>query len=970
MSSSNSQLSIAKIYGTSSLSESNFCVRDELVGYVASAGVVVCELDASTNQIISQRFFCANSNNSITSESKPSGANAYLHMISPSISKDDSVARKTDSYGFPVNNEPDMVYGSSSSAMENSNTSTASKPTLFNHGDSGMNNSLSAGSSKLSNKIRNINCISISPDKKLLAVGEVGYHPRILVYSLAPDSNLNPVYIINEHQFGIQNIQFAPDSKRLVSLGLINDGFINVWKLSNKKVTMIASNKCSFVVNKIIWQNYDSIITIGLRFIKFWTLNVDEDEDTLAKRVTPLRGKNVLLSNFLGCNFIDFAYLNLNQLILLTDQGDLCILELDELLPLKKLASVSPSTNRLLIDDDILWTSDKDIRKMSIESLLDKSNYVNDDPTASCNSPTKSQPSRSGILSFQKLNERDIIYLNSNEEIMIYDIEANHHGLLTGGFMNGLSGIKDSFDRKILIWSKQGIIKSLVDGKVEKLFEFNELESNDFVENSLTAVEISGEQLFLGDKYGEVYVFDALHNSYTLSQKIKAHSSTVNDISYFKIGDIRFFTSISRDRMIQVFSRFNDDSDWDLLQTIALHKGTLTKLIYHQGRIIVSSSDRSISIHKIVVSKSAVMDDLSTEFDLLSLGAAHSSSSPKINIFQEKVISDKNSPIAMEVHNGQLVVSTNDKCLAFYNLDLEFIEKNDRNLKLYDLLTNESLMIENFFIENDLIFVSSTDKSIRCFQLSNGKQLSCGWGHSDLVIGLKRIPEMNSFISISNDGCMFQWFYSHASTTNGDDQSQDPSVKNQRVVRKVLSTTPLTRRSSSSIKTPVTPSRSSPSKPTVTSPFKPSSSTNLNRSPSLISTPRLTSRSLKQANRASPTPPSSPTTMRPSLSTSTRMLRSPVKGQSVINKNSTPDLSLDNVKFSFKPFISMIKDLNEKLSSDGNLLLLEKENRRQILLELRRCLKILDDDSEFERQLLGTYSEKLLKIMTEKLEKL
>ena len=83
------------------LKPSSIFIQDDLIAYTASGGVVVCTIDIETNEVIAQRFFCANisytnhsnhnSNNNNNNNglkkrrsiigSGTSSANAYLNMI-------------------------------------------------------------------------------------------------------------------------------------------------------------------------------------------------------------------------------------------------------------------------------------------------------------------------------------------------------------------------------------------------------------------------------------------------------------------------------------------------------------------------------------------------------------------------------------------------------------------------------------------------------------------------------------------------------------------------------------------------------------------------------------------------------------------------------------------------------------------------------------------------------------------------
>lgn len=331
-------LNIKKIIGTSAKTSHQFFIQDDLIAYTASGGVVVCTIDIETNEVITQRFFCANisyTNNYNHNGMKKRGgggngggtssANAYLNMIKNYDYSEKELKR--DLYGYPINSEPIEIFGTSIDNFDdNYNNSTNNDINIGGGGGSGTTGNTSP--SKLKDKVRSINCITISPDKKLLAIGEIGYQPRILIFSLAENSNNNPIWSIYEHSFGINSLVFSPNLKILCSLGLINDGFINLWKIgigstNTNNINLIASNRCSNIIHKLIWHE-NLIITLGLRFIKLWQF--DDEELNNFKKPLILKGKNAILGNLINENFIDGNILNNDELLIITDTNQLLLL--------------------------------------------------------------------------------------------------------------------------------------------------------------------------------------------------------------------------------------------------------------------------------------------------------------------------------------------------------------------------------------------------------------------------------------------------------------------------------------------------------------------------------------------------------------------------------------------------------------------------------------------------------------------
>ncbi|ODV95779.1 hypothetical protein PACTADRAFT_49230 [Pachysolen tannophilus NRRL Y-2460] len=1023
----NLQLSISKIYGTSSQKDSNFVVVDNIVAYVASGGVVVSEINKIDLSIVKQRFFCANSKNAGNMGLKhyaKTTANSYLNMI-PGMNGgaiEESI-NKTDAYGFPISNEPEVIHGSNLSNLNdsatinnvNNSTSLSTSVGFFNE-----ENSQQTSPSKLANRIRTISCIAISPDEKLLAVGEVGYQPRVLIYSLAPDANCRPVYIINEHHFGINCLNFSPDSKMLMSLGLTNDGFLNVWKLMpNKKIVLFGSNKCSFAINKAIWHD-QMLITIGIRHVKVWTVVEEKnDQSSPLRRVLPLKGRNILLSDLLNNNFIDCSFVNYNQLILLTDQGDLCLLDLDDQLILKKLCKISAKTNKILIDENLMWLADTGIRSMKLDDILNKTldeEETNSELSAKTRprSPSKLIPKRQGILTLAKLDDDKLVYLTDNEEIKVMVMGNEWKGkekLLINTLMKDLSGVKECFNGDFLLWSRNGIIKKLENGEIVPFFDFN-LPTNELIQNNLIALDSNGSDLVLGDKYGNLYflVKNEEQNDYELASTIKAHESSVNDLSLFQIEQKQIVVSISRDRMIQVFTK--DEGKWELFQTLSVHRGNLIKLVHHNNRLFVCSSDRTVSIHKFefINEDDSTTDDLASITGQLesmdikdneSISSTVKSGKANLIIYQEKILSDKNSPITMNIFNDELVISTNDKNLTIYKVSEKSIDKN-RVVKLMDENQN-SLLVENFLVDNDLIYVASADKSLRCFNFLTGKQICCNWGHSDLIRGLFKL-EKDVLLSVGKDGCMFSWkLETDQENKPTDDVSGYAEIETtlpasfQKVTRKIVPATQAiptsSLKSAPSSRSSASFSPSSRSRSPIAR--KPCYSPSTSPTRSRAKFPRVSSVSSQVIANANTnhSEKNSPSAGKSGMSASTfarlTTVKSPLKEASIKN---APDLSQKEIlgdsndekdKFHIKVLLSMLHDLQDLLRQKENQELSD-ENKKLLDLELGACLKLLhekNDESNKENftrkedwhnheELLERYSDKLVDLLKVKLNKI
>ena len=161
--------------------------------YTAGAAAVVVTLDEELE--VTQRFFRARPNApTLTSAATGSSYN-------PSIPQGEGRVRAAASL-----REAGIGYSPSPSSSAFGDDSSSSKTWTARE------------------RIKAATCLSLSPDGKWLAVGETGYSPRVLVFSVSKDvpSDL-PVAAMAEHTFGVCDVAFSPDSKYLASIGTANE---------------------------------------------------------------------------------------------------------------------------------------------------------------------------------------------------------------------------------------------------------------------------------------------------------------------------------------------------------------------------------------------------------------------------------------------------------------------------------------------------------------------------------------------------------------------------------------------------------------------------------------------------------------------------------------------------------------------------------------------------------------------------
>lgn len=745
---------VARIKGASITSSSLVAAEGKLLAYAAGSGVVVCQFDSTTSKFHNERFFCVNASHELSARAL-SSANAYLNMIR----NDGSIHGKTSATGDRhagresrgYTSEPIIIGNNENSPKFDKVRETAGSP------------------SRHRERVRTVSCVALSPDGTLLAIGETGYHPRIALFSLAPDLSNSPVALIYEHSFGIRLIVFSPTLRSFVSLGLINDGFLNVWRMAPaSSIELVASNKCTSVVNKVLWHG-DYVVVLGLRMLKVWRVDPMADHEKSAINTTPLRGKNVLLGPLLTSNFIDGVSMNDNEIVILSDKSHLMLLKLNyDALKLFSLKRVSGDLQSLCVDHggDRIW----------YQTALEQVHAIDLDVLEEAVAQSPAQPTPNALVdsllhltapSFALKNVSDecLLSLDRNHELNLINKKNKARTLVVASFVDGLAGFKVASLREFVVYSKVGIIQTLTTNDQPELLCHVDLPADGVITNSLTAVDYDSGSLVCGDAYGNVYIGAVESTKFNVIYKLKAHASKVNDAIFFEQEQFVYACSISRDRMVQVYSRAKAaGSSWDLLQTLASHSGNIIRVVYHRSCLHVCSADKTISVHRI--------DEVGDN----------------ITITQEKVISLRNTPITMKICQDELIVSTNDRCLLIYSTTDRY--ELVRTQKLYDD-KNESLAIENFAVHRKVIAVASADRSLRLFNFHLGKPVSVFWGHLEPIVSLT-FTENSGLVSMSLDGCLFEWNLKSSELPGEESLSLDnkDTPLYTKVTRKIIRTAP------------------------------------------------------------------------------------------------------------------------------------------------------------------------------------
>ncbi|KAH3682664.1 hypothetical protein WICPIJ_006358 [Wickerhamomyces pijperi] len=930
------RLDISQIYGTSSNHKLNFDVSENYVAYIASGGVIVCTIDPLEKKLVNQRFFCANASQSIQDMNGPSSANAYLNLYMNSSTNGNGQREEEldkDEFEYPKLVQPIVINPSGSQPAGSLSELSISPPKHYSPSLSGSLSGSFNGSLASQNKIQQISSIAISPDEKLLAVGESGTNPRILIFSLASDSLRCPMISIHEHNFGIQCLRFSKDSRHLVSFGDDHDGFVYIWKIQGSGTKIVALNKNSTKLNGC-FGDYDNevILSYGLRSIKIWKFE-DLKANGTGSRKEKIQVRNVILGDHLNANFIDMVKLGENYLVmtqrneLLEVNMDSCSLELLQFRPTNVTAfSVA--------GDQLYFNEGANIESLPL-SKLDSRNTKPDTPTES---------SEFSVVSMCAFNQNLLVYLTDTEEVRLYDTRTQKStDLLRKANVQGLKRTVHG----LYTWNRLGEVRRFNDGQLLVTVDLEE--ESKMAQNSIACLDSTlNNEVIVGDSCGRVLFYDAAGE---FQNSLTVHEFSVNDLCYFQLNSKEYLVTAGRDRMVQILFREEASegaASWELLQTLSIHKSNVTSLIVHEDRIVTGSTDRTVAVHRIT---------------------------PSNRIELVKIITLKFTPLSIAVSDDdELILSLLDKSLQIYHSHSFELKKSFK----FDL------NIDNIVKYKGFIICSSANKSLQIINPANGSCLYRTWGHSDSIRHLILTDDGAGLISLSQ-GCLFAWNIDISDDLDPKLFSSTTPIINRKIAR---NNSPIRAVSPSKFQTPS--KLSSTVKPSLTPLDRrtPSASSTASNTPLGSTSPSLRSRQTSSLRSLSPTatrqssliPTSTP--LRNSSSTaetkSTRTTGNALSNGSIgsqINSRTSSTLRPNGLKPVTNNTVSNKENIvteqsQSQVSKIGQLLSLLKSvelNQDSYTVgEMKKLKEGVKFLFEAEETLLENYNDLLLKSLKEK----
>ncbi|CAI7637971.1 unnamed protein product [Penicillium discolor] len=953
-----SSLSLQTVIGTTTTTPNGFSSHDQSRSFALCAGsaAVLAELDENDN--ITQRFFRA----------RPSATS-----VNPSTS-------------FYNHSTPPATPDPRSRSLSH----IRSNPHLNLHNGSPSSEAIDSGSPRgwsSRERIKAVTSVSISPNGRFLAVGETGYNPRVLIFSTARDALPDvPLSILNEHTFGVRSLAFSPDSQYLATLGNPNDGFLFIWtiNLKNGSAKLHSANKCTSFIKDMCWVG-QSLVTTGLRHVKVWRLptvirpvsptktrlNVEGAGPSPNPAPKALSGRNCLLGALGDNTFTCVNSISYNEAVIGTDSGAVCFLddrEGSQKMVTVKQVGFSITSLAVDFDQESIWLGGRgrQMQRVPFEVLRSSGSSTPMSPVRLDKSALDRKSKTPAITCMGSLNSH-LVTVESTRAIHVYPIDtlgedgeqeegeasmpAHRDPILGIGrmdFPNDLSADFFTWSRNgsVNFWDAQGKCRG---SKNIDLDQFPGKEDDAANELKVLRTAENAGWFVSADKFGVLRIFS--NSDWSCLNEARAHGGEITDVAIQGMDDTWLIASSGRDRMVQLFER--RDTDLQLIQTMDDHVGAVGQLMFiNEGEKLLScSADRTVVIRERATRE---VDGGTSVAYLIS-----------------RVITQKSSPVSMTLcpdDSNILYLSTMDRCVSKFDIPSGH---QLHCFKASDSETADAVVLCSLTIASEisgqtpkvLIGVSSTDKSIRVYDLERDQLLTGEFGHTEGVTDVLLLEERDksdgsqtkrTVVSAGMDGILMIWNLSVQQqvspdligNTREDDENPVKELTAARPpLRKVLSRSEL-----AGFQRPDSPNPTTPTPIREQSPTLLRKLSRLSLAPSSLKN-HAVSETSSPPNRLSPTPgPGTPQDRRrrsPSPVSPKSKTPTPRKPHSARTTNrrtsldfrnrgkTTPRSEFGSLDMSTEQLCRSLRAYRKKLNGSSQRMQAQKELERELSLTLR-----------------------------------
>uniref|UniRef100_A0AAX7VD87 Mitogen-activated protein kinase binding protein 1 n=1 Tax=Astatotilapia calliptera TaxID=8154 RepID=A0AAX7VD87_ASTCA len=645
-----------------------------------------------------------------------------------------------------------------------------------------------------------ITTLAFSPDGKYVVTGESGHMPAVRVWEV---SECIQVCELQEHKYGIACVAFSPNGKYIVSVGYQHDMVVNVWNW--KKNVVVASNKVSSKVTAVSFSDDSSyFVTAGNRHVKFWYL--DHAKTCKVNATVPLLGRSGLLGELRNNFFSDVACGRGRQAastFCITSSGLLCEFNdrrlLDKWVELRVSASPPTTATCLCVTDDFIFCgcSDGTVRAFSPANLhflctlprphclgVDVASMVEASQLFSCR-PESRYPDTVAVT-YDPAN-RWLSCVYNDHSVYVWDIRDLRDPRKAGKLYSALyhsscvwslevrekggggktclprgSFLSCSSDNTIRLWSIDG------HSALHRNILSNDLQKVVYVDDNVTGLlDTESVSIAAGtEKAG---------SSVTEGQQVDQSRAGIRTLRVSPDG--HHLASGDRTGIL----RIHDLDGMAEILNVQAHDSDILCLEFSKpdtGLQLLATAGRDRLIHVL---------DVGRDYSLVQTLDEHSSSITAVrfaaNEGKVRMIScgaDKSVYFRTAQQTGEGLEFTRThhavRKTTLYDMDVEptgtyaavgcqdrsiriFNISNGKQKKLYKGSQGEDGTLIKVQIDPSGLFIatSCSDKNIGIFDLYSGECVATMFGHSEIITGLKFSNDCRHLITVSGDSCIFVW---------------------------------------------------------------------------------------------------------------------------------------------------------------------------------------------------------------------
>nr|XP_014351589.1 PREDICTED: mitogen-activated protein kinase-binding protein 1 [Latimeria chalumnae] len=657
----------------------------------------------------------------------------------------------------------------------------------------------------VSSSQKTITALAFSPDGKYLVTGESGHMPAVRVWDVAERSQ---VAELQEHKYGVACVAFSPNAKYIVSVGYQHDMIVNVWAW--KKNIVVAANKVSSKVTAVSFSESSTyFVTAGNRHVKFWYLG--DTKTSKVNATVPLLGRSGLLGDLRNNFFSDVACgrgKKADSTFCITSSGLLCEFSekrlLDKWVELRNVDSFTTTlANCISVNEDFIFCgcADGTVRifnpfNLHFISTMPKPHYLGMDiaavtePNLLFASKVDAKYPDTIAVTFDPAN-RWLSCVYSDHSLYVWDVKDSKK----------IGKVYSALYHASCVWS------------IEVYPEVKDCNRVCLPPGSFITCS-SDNTVRLWNTDGCNIHGTVLHRNIISSDLMKIvymdnNTQTLLDLEYSSPGSVEKTDTQAADtktgiRTLCVSPDGQHLASGDRTGTLRVHElrflGEILRVEAHDSEILcleysqpetglnlLASASRDRLIHVLDAgndySLQQTLDEHSSSITAVKF-AANDGKVRLISCGADKSVyfrTGEKSPEGIQFTRTHHIV----RKTTLYDMDVDSTRKyaavgcQDRSIRIFNISNGKQKKLYKgsqgedgtlIKVQTDpsglYIATSCSDKNLSVFNFYSGECVATMFGHSEIVTGMKFSNDCKHLISVSGDSCIFIWRLSSEMTIN------------------------------------------------------------------------------------------------------------------------------------------------------------------------------------------------------------